>query len=58
MPELPELLQDNLINLLVIARAALADAEVFDYLAEQTGLDDDELVQLRETLQNYLDKNN
>lgn len=54
---LPELLQDNLINLLVIARAALADAEAFDYLTDQTGLDDDELVQLRETLQNYLDKN-
>jgi hypothetical protein len=58
MTQLPELLQDNLINLLEIARVALADAEVFDYLADQTDLDDDELIQLRETLQNYLTKNN
>jgi hypothetical protein len=56
MKPLPELLQDNLINLLEIARVAMADADTFDYIADQMDLDDDELVQLRETLQTYLNQ--
>jgi hypothetical protein len=56
MKKLPELLEDNLINVLEIARVALFNPRAFTFIAEQTDLDDDELMQLRDTLQTYLNE--
>lgn len=38
------------------ARVALADAEMFDRLAEELDLTDDEMVELREKLQSVMDE--
>ncbi len=47
---------DEQVTLLEAARVALADADIFDQLAEDLDLADDELVQLREKLNGVMNK--
>lgn len=47
---------DNIVNLLEAARVALADADIFDELADQMDLSDDEMVALRDKLQTFMDE--
>jgi hypothetical protein len=45
-----------MLTILEAARISLADAEIFDTLAEDMDITDKELLDLRERLQNYLDE--
>lgn len=47
-------IQNDIITYLEVARFALADADTFDYIAEELDLSDAELIRLRENLQSYL----
>jgi hypothetical protein len=52
--KLPQNIEENIIIYLEAARLALADADIFDYIAEQLDISDDELIDLRDDLQKYL----
>lgn len=54
MEKLPELLEDNIINILEIARIALSNIQSFNLIASKIDLDDDELNQLKVTIQDYM----
>jgi hypothetical protein len=51
---LPQEIQDDLITYLESARVAFADADIFDHIADQLDLSDEEMIRLRENLQTYL----
>jgi len=51
---IPQEIQDDLITYLEIARVAFADADIFDHIADQLDLSDEEMIRLRENLQTYL----
>lgn len=55
MNNLPQKLQENLLVLLEAARVGLDDADLFDYIAEQLDMADEELSDIRDSLQTYLD---
>ena len=55
MNNLPQKLQENLLVLLEAARVGLDDADLFDYVGEQLDIADDQLSDIRDSLQTYLD---
>jgi hypothetical protein len=52
--KLPQNIEENIITYLEAARVAIADADIFDHIAEQLDISDEELIRLREDLQKYL----
>jgi hypothetical protein len=52
--KLPQNIEENITIYLEAARVAMADADIFDHIAEQLDISDEELIWLREDLQKYL----
>jgi len=47
---------EEILTLMECASVALADAHVFDYIAEKLDISDGSMTELREKLHNYLNK--